>query len=93
MTFLSSSPTLTNKESHPNLFQLIATENSLNPARVALMKHYGWTKAIVIYEAEEIFAYVRNTDERKQLRLVTYTASYMHIERQTSDEGFAGRVD
>eukprot|EP00118_Oscarella_pearsei_P015755 m.144646 g.144646 ORF g.144646 m.144646 type:complete len:874 (+) comp38404_c0_seq19:2136-4757(+) len=57
MTFLSSSPSLLEAKMYPNLFQLLATENALNPARVALLNHLEWKKAIILYEPVDLFTY------------------------------------
>ncbi|XP_072047136.1 gamma-aminobutyric acid type B receptor subunit 1-like [Amphiura filiformis] len=52
----SSSPALSNRVKYPIFYRTYPTEQSLNPARVAIMKEFGWTRVATIHENYELFS-------------------------------------
>ncbi|XP_072047137.1 gamma-aminobutyric acid type B receptor subunit 1-like [Amphiura filiformis] len=52
----SSSPALSNRVKYPLFYRTQTTEHSLNPARVAIMKEFGWTRVATIHENYELFS-------------------------------------
>jgi gamma-aminobutyric acid type B receptor len=37
-------------ESYPNFFRVVPSESAFNPARLALIKHFNWTRVGTIYQ-------------------------------------------
>ncbi|XP_072047140.1 gamma-aminobutyric acid type B receptor subunit 2-like [Amphiura filiformis] len=52
----SSSPALSNRVKYPLFYRTYPTDQSHNPARVAVMKEFGWTRVATIHENYEIFS-------------------------------------
>jgi ABC-type branched-subunit amino acid transport system substrate-binding protein len=53
--FLSTSPALYNTDIYPYVYPVLPSENGLNPARVGVMKEFGWKKSILLIESSRIF--------------------------------------
>jgi gamma-aminobutyric acid type B receptor len=53
--FLSTSPTLDNRQRYPTYYHVLPTENGLNPGRVALMKSLHWKSAMILIETSDLF--------------------------------------
>jgi hypothetical protein len=47
-------------ESYPNFFRIVPSEAAFNPARVALMRHFNWTRVGTIYQNSPRFSLVFN---------------------------------
>ncbi|XP_072047142.1 gamma-aminobutyric acid type B receptor subunit 1-like [Amphiura filiformis] len=52
----ASSPALSNRVKYPLFYRTYPTEKSLNPARIAIMKEFGWTRVATIHENYELFS-------------------------------------
>ncbi|XP_072047292.1 gamma-aminobutyric acid type B receptor subunit 2-like isoform X2 [Amphiura filiformis] len=52
----SSSPGLSNRVTYPLFYRTRPAEQSFNPARVAIMKKFGWTRVATIHENYELFS-------------------------------------
>ena len=58
LSWASSSPTLSDRKRFPNFFRVIAPDQNLNPAKVALMETFNWKKVATINQALEFFSVV-----------------------------------
>ncbi|XP_072048302.1 gamma-aminobutyric acid type B receptor subunit 2-like [Amphiura filiformis] len=52
----SSSPGLSSRVKYPLFYRTRPAEQSFNPARVAIMKKFGWTRVATIHENYELFS-------------------------------------
>ena len=59
MSYTSSSPALSNKETYPLFSRTIFPDDGLNPARIEILKRFNWTRVAIIYENHEVFSLVR----------------------------------
>lgn len=55
----SASPVLSDRNRFPNFYRVIAPDQKLNPAKIALMEEFGWKKVATINQALEFFSMVR----------------------------------
>ena len=46
------------KKGYPNLYRVIPSENEYNPARLAVMKYFNWTRVGTLYQNEAKYALV-----------------------------------
>ncbi|XP_019615198.1 PREDICTED: gamma-aminobutyric acid type B receptor subunit 1-like [Branchiostoma belcheri] len=53
ITYSTYSPTLSDRKTYPFLFKTIQTDNVHNPARVALLQHFGWDKVATIQDTDD----------------------------------------
>ena len=58
LSYASSSPTLSDRKRFPNFFRVIAPDQTLNAAKVALMEKFNWKKVATINQALEFFSVV-----------------------------------
>ncbi|KAG8199600.1 hypothetical protein JTE90_009436 [Oedothorax gibbosus] len=49
LTYADTHPMYT-KENYPNFFRVVPSETAFNPARVALLKYYNWTRVGTLYQ-------------------------------------------
>ncbi|GBM44790.1 hypothetical protein AVEN_148292-1 [Araneus ventricosus] len=49
ITYADTHPMYT-KENYPNFFRAVPSETAFNPARVALLKYYNWTRVGTLYQ-------------------------------------------
>ena len=56
--FLSTSPSLLKCDKLPNLYTILPSEYGLVPARVALMKTFNWTRAIIFHQPIDLWSLV-----------------------------------
>ncbi|XP_067137060.1 gamma-aminobutyric acid type B receptor subunit 2-like isoform X3 [Centruroides vittatus] len=49
MTYADTHPMYTSK-SYPNFFRIVPSESEFNPARVAILRHFKWTRVGTIYQ-------------------------------------------
>ncbi|GIX82309.1 gamma-aminobutyric acid type B receptor subunit 2, partial [Caerostris extrusa] len=49
ITYADTHP-MYNKENYPNFFRTVPSETAFNPARVALLKYYNWTRVGTLYQ-------------------------------------------
>ncbi|XP_062521755.1 gamma-aminobutyric acid type B receptor subunit 2-like isoform X2 [Corticium candelabrum] len=54
--FLSTSPSLLKCDKLPNLYTILPSEYGLVPARVALMKTFNWTRAIIFHQPIDLWS-------------------------------------
>jgi len=45
-------------EGYPNFFRIVPSEAAFNPARVALLSHFNWTRVGTIYQNSPRFSLV-----------------------------------
>ncbi|XP_035674840.1 gamma-aminobutyric acid type B receptor subunit 2-like isoform X1 [Branchiostoma floridae] len=55
LTFSTYSPALSDRQTYPFLFKTIQTDNVHNPARIALLQHFGWDKVATIQDTDDRF--------------------------------------
>lgn len=46
-------------ESYPNFYRVVPSEGAFNPARVALIRHFNWTRVGTIYQNSPRYSLVR----------------------------------
>ncbi|GFY44346.1 ANF_receptor domain-containing protein [Trichonephila inaurata madagascariensis] len=49
ITYADTHPMYT-KDNYPNFFRAVPSETAFNPARVALLKYYNWTRVGTLYQ-------------------------------------------
>ena len=49
---------LIDRKEYPYFMRTAISDISYNPARVAFIKHYNWTKIGIIFEIQDVFLYV-----------------------------------
>lgn len=57
LTYADTHPMYTN-ENYPNFFRVVPSETAFNPARVALLRHYNWTRVGTLYQNSPRYALV-----------------------------------
>ncbi|CAI4228324.1 unnamed protein product [Auanema sp. JU1783] len=55
LAYGASSPALSNRERFPTLFRTHPSANIQNPARVSILKKFGWKKITILQSVEEVF--------------------------------------
>ena len=55
VSFDSTSVTLSDRSSFPNVFRTVPSDESLAPALATLMQYYGWRKVAIVTEREQQF--------------------------------------
>ena len=55
----SASPVLSDRKRFPNFYRVIAPDQKLNPAKIALLEEFNWKKVATINQALEFFSMVR----------------------------------
>lgn len=55
VSYASVSPLLSDKMTYPYFFRTAAPDTVVNPARIAIMKLFGWTKAAAIVHSRTVF--------------------------------------
>ena len=58
LSYGSSSPVLSNRKRFPNFFRLVSPDQMMNPAKIALIQEFNWTKVATINQALEFFSVV-----------------------------------
>ena len=61
VSYGSTSFTLSDNRKFPFFFRSVASEKMMNFARVALVKHFNWTKVVTIHQIGQFFTPVRIT--------------------------------
>ncbi|XP_072048870.1 gamma-aminobutyric acid type B receptor subunit 1-like [Amphiura filiformis] len=56
MSYSASSPSLSNRVQYPYFYRTIMPDTMFNPARIQLIKYFGWTRVATIHENYEIFS-------------------------------------
>ncbi|EDV22612.1 uncharacterized protein TRIADDRAFT_28568, partial [Trichoplax adhaerens] len=56
----STSMKLTDRKEYPYFFRTAISDISYNPARVAFIKHFNWTRVGIIYEIKDVFLHAIN---------------------------------
>nr|XP_006815500.1 PREDICTED: gamma-aminobutyric acid type B receptor subunit 1-like [Saccoglossus kowalevskii] len=56
LSYSAASSALSNRERYPTYFRTYLPDTALNPARVRLMKDFGWTRVATIHENYELFS-------------------------------------
>ncbi|XP_048577557.1 gamma-aminobutyric acid type B receptor subunit 1 isoform X2 [Nematostella vectensis] len=74
--FSMSSPLFSDKEKFPRLFRTATSELMENPARVAILRHFGWRKVAILVENLSIFVMTKeNLIEEAEKYNITVIAS------------------
>ncbi|XP_055338709.1 gamma-aminobutyric acid type B receptor subunit 1-like isoform X3 [Paramacrobiotus metropolitanus] len=75
MSYGSTSPALSDRRKYKTFFRTVPSAGFHNPAYIRLLKHYGWQKIHIIYEAEKGFnSIVGNLEklcEQNEIEVVT----------------------
>ena len=58
MGYSTSSPQFSDKRKFPLYFRTSASDNLENPARIAVLKKFGWTRVALLVENYDIFVLV-----------------------------------
>ena len=58
MSYAASSSALSNREVYPYFYRTYMPDAMYNPARVHIMKKYGWQRVATIHENHELFSLV-----------------------------------
>lgn len=59
MSYAAASSILSNRNKYPLFYRTYMPDSMYNPARVRLIKEYGWTRVATIHENHELFSLVR----------------------------------
>ncbi|XP_054708523.1 gamma-aminobutyric acid type B receptor subunit 2-like [Uloborus diversus] len=60
VTYADTHPMYTN-EKYPNFFRVVPSESAFNPARVALLRYYNWTRVGTLYQNTPRYELPHNT--------------------------------
>ncbi|XP_022236333.1 gamma-aminobutyric acid type B receptor subunit 2-like, partial [Limulus polyphemus] len=55
LTYADTHPMYT-MENYPNFFRVVPSETAFNPARVALLQHFNWTRVGTLYQNSPRYA-------------------------------------
>lgn len=64
LSYADTHPMFSNKE-FPNFFRVVPSENAFNAPRLALLRHFNWTRVGTIYQNEPRYALVSFTVKYK----------------------------
>ncbi|XP_064613866.1 uncharacterized protein LOC135477596 [Liolophura sinensis] len=56
ISYISTSPALSDKSRFPRFFRLNAPDTKVNPARVEIIKQFGWKRVATIHQSLELFS-------------------------------------
>lgn len=57
LSYADTHPMFSNKD-FPNFFRVVPSENAFNAPRLALLRHFNWTRVGTIYQNEPRYALV-----------------------------------
>ena len=52
ISYSAGSPALGDRKKYKTLFRTIPSDFNYNPARVAIMKHFNWSRVAVLFQTE-----------------------------------------
>ena len=61
ISYVSASPSLTDKKRFPRFFRVSSPDQLVNPARIEMMKEFNWHRVATIHESTDLFSKVRST--------------------------------
>ena len=61
MSYSAASSALSNREKYPYFYRTYMPDAAVNPARVRLMKDFGWQRVATIHYNHELFSLVSST--------------------------------
>ncbi|EDV28421.1 uncharacterized protein TRIADDRAFT_18816, partial [Trichoplax adhaerens] len=56
LSYASASPALSIRSVYRNFFRIYPSETAINPARIGLLKRFGWKKIVLLYQTVELFS-------------------------------------
>ena len=59
MSYASVSPLLSDKGTYPRFFRTSAPDTAVNPARIEIIKYFGWKRVATIHHSRAVFDAVR----------------------------------
>ncbi|KAL3841947.1 hypothetical protein ACJMK2_020024 [Sinanodonta woodiana] len=51
MSYADTDPTLSDRKKYNNFYRTVPSDNDFNPARIALLKHFNWTRVGTIFQS------------------------------------------
>lgn len=55
VSYASVTPSLSDKQMYPYFFRTSAPDTAVNPARIELMRQFGWRKAATLHQSRAVF--------------------------------------
>ncbi|XP_072027769.1 gamma-aminobutyric acid type B receptor subunit 1-like [Amphiura filiformis] len=69
ISYAANSPELSYRDMYPRFFRLSLSEYMFNPMRIAVIKHFGWSRVATIHQRADFFS-LGDADFRKQAAAV-----------------------
>ena len=60
MSYGAASSALSDREKFPFFYRTYMPDAAYNPARIRLLREFGWTRVATIHETHELFSLVRD---------------------------------
>ena len=68
MSYGASSNALSDRKKYPLFYRTYPTDDKFNPARIALLKHFNWSRVATIHENHELFSLVGNDWDNQEIQ-------------------------